>query len=87
MEIYGEAVFRSKSHRDRDTQNILAKTIKDVLIEYNDIPSAEQSQFWMNLNQNYEPALKVHSYRLVTQVDKLIACNLRLRISTKLRDL
>lgn len=86
VEVYGEAVFCSKSHGERKIENILPKTVKDAKIECRHLDPKATVQYWSGIKEDYEPAVKVHSYRLVTQLDKLIDCNLRLRILDKLRE-
>lgn len=85
VEVYGEAVFHSKHHGTRTLENILPMTAKEA----NRLcPSSDsRAKFWSDIKDQYEPAVKVHSYRLITQTDRLIACNLRLRTLDKLREL
>lgn len=84
VEVYAEAVFRNKAHHDKDAANILPWTVIDSLNELNHYPATSASQYWSSIKDKYEPALKIHSYRLITQLDRLIDCNLRLRIVDEL---
>lgn len=87
VELYGEAVFRAKSHTDSEIENILPMTVKDAIVQQRKETHKSAALFWDSIQERYEPAIKVHSYRLVTQIDRLVDCNMRLRVFDKLRNL
>lgn len=59
----------------------LPRNIRDAFEESKTVKPELIPLFWDLLKEEYEPTLKIHSYRLITQPRKIIDCNLRLRIS------
>lgn len=87
VEVYGEPVFYSKLYGESTMQNILPMTSRDAQIATGGLDANAAVQYWSDIRDQYEPALKVHSYRLINQMDRLITCNLRLRMLDKLREM
>lgn len=79
VEVYGEAVLLKEGRTTRSSPE-LPRNIKDAYEELKTVDPEQIPLFWELLQKEYQPALKIHSYRFITQPSKLIDCNLRLRI-------
>lgn len=88
VEMFGEAVFRNKTLPDTCMENRLPMRAKEAILGLNKenlSNPADVKAYWDRISDKYEPAMKVHSFRVLTQVDKLLECNLKLRICQKLK--
>lgn len=84
VEIFGEAVLRNRALPDTAMENKLPMNSGDVSREHE--ATENQTEFWNKISREYEPAVKVHSYRKVSQASKLIDCNMKMRICASLSE-